>query len=208
MNSSKSIKSSLQWVPTQLSLSRIRLCDPMDCSTPGLPEPHHLPKFAQVHVHRISDAVQPSYLLTPSSPALIFPSIRDFSSAFKSWLLPSPLLFIFKFIIFKKPVFSSPPSASFNKYLFWISPGARQCWNAGDTVSLPSGHLGLINGDRQWEVMVFREFKVMILLKKWLLGVCPCWLTGWSGRSHLGAAFELRGDKVWGGGVCQVEEVK
>ena len=27
------------------------LCDPMDCSTPGLPVPHYLPKFAQVHVH-------------------------------------------------------------------------------------------------------------------------------------------------------------
>ena len=32
--------------------------------------------------------------------------------------------------------------------------------------------------------------------------------TGWSGRSLLGAAFELRVDKVWGRGVCQVEEVK
>ena len=30
------------------------LCDPMDCSTPGLPVSHHLPKFAQVHVHCIS----------------------------------------------------------------------------------------------------------------------------------------------------------
>ena len=25
------------------ALSRIRLCDPMDCSTPGLPIPHYLP---------------------------------------------------------------------------------------------------------------------------------------------------------------------
>ena len=32
----------------------------MDCSTPGLSVPHHLPKFAQVHVHYISDAIQPS----------------------------------------------------------------------------------------------------------------------------------------------------
>ena len=53
----------------------------MDCSKPGLPVPHHLPKFAQVHVHCISDAVQPSHplmplLLLPS----IFASIRDFSN--------------------------------------------------------------------------------------------------------------------------------
>ena len=36
------------------------LCDPMDCSTPGLPCPHHLPEFAQVHVHCIGDAIQHS----------------------------------------------------------------------------------------------------------------------------------------------------
>ena len=35
----------------------LTLCDPMDCSTPGLPVPHHLPEFAQVYVHCISDAV-------------------------------------------------------------------------------------------------------------------------------------------------------
>ena len=37
------------------------LCDPLDCSMPGLPCPHHLPEFAQVHVHCIDDAIQPSY---------------------------------------------------------------------------------------------------------------------------------------------------
>ena len=31
------------------------VCDPMDCSTPGFPVLHHLPEFAQTHVHRISD---------------------------------------------------------------------------------------------------------------------------------------------------------
>ena len=45
-------------------------CDPTDCSTPGLPVPHHLLEFSQVHVHCISDAVQLSHLLMPSSPAL------------------------------------------------------------------------------------------------------------------------------------------
>ena len=43
----------------------------MDCNTPGLPVPHHLLEFAQVHVHCISDAVQPSYSLTPSSPSAL-----------------------------------------------------------------------------------------------------------------------------------------
>ena len=38
----------------------LTVCGSMDCSMPGLPVPHHLPKFAQVHVRCISDAIQPS----------------------------------------------------------------------------------------------------------------------------------------------------
>ena len=46
------------------------LCNRMDCSVPGLPVPHHLSKFAQVHVHFIDDTIQPSHPLMPSSSAL------------------------------------------------------------------------------------------------------------------------------------------
>ena len=47
------------------------LCDPMDRSTPGLPVHHHLLGFTQTHVHRVSDAIQPSHsLLLHSPPAL------------------------------------------------------------------------------------------------------------------------------------------
>ena len=42
---------------------------PMDCSLLGLSVPHHLLKFAQVHVHCISDAILPSQPLMPSSPS-------------------------------------------------------------------------------------------------------------------------------------------
>ena len=46
------------------------LCDPMDCSTPGFPILHYLLEFAQTHVHRIRDTIQPSHSpLTLSSPA-------------------------------------------------------------------------------------------------------------------------------------------
>ena len=46
------------------------LCDPMNCSTPGLPVHHHLPEFTQTHVHRVSDAIQASHpLWSPSPPA-------------------------------------------------------------------------------------------------------------------------------------------
>ena len=44
------------------------LCDPMDCSTPGLPVHHQLPELTQTHVHRVSDAIQTSHPLPSSSP--------------------------------------------------------------------------------------------------------------------------------------------
>ena len=53
----------------------------MDCSTPGFPVIHHLPELAQTHVHWVTDTIQPSYPLSPSSPyALIIPSIKVFSN--------------------------------------------------------------------------------------------------------------------------------
>ena len=46
------------------------LCDPMDCSMPGLPVHHQLPEFTQIHVHWVGDAIQPSHpLSSPSPPA-------------------------------------------------------------------------------------------------------------------------------------------
>ena len=46
------------------------LCDPINRSTPGLPVHHQLPEFTQTHVHRVSDAIQPSHHLSfPSPPA-------------------------------------------------------------------------------------------------------------------------------------------
>ena len=57
------------------------LCNPMNCSTPGLPVHDQLPESTQTHVHFVSDAIKPSHpLLSPSPPALNFPSIRVFSA--------------------------------------------------------------------------------------------------------------------------------
>ena len=62
------ILASVQFSPvTQLCLT---LCNPMNRSTPGLPVHHQLPEFTQTHVHRVSDAIQPSHpLLSPPPPA-------------------------------------------------------------------------------------------------------------------------------------------
>ena len=50
------------------------LCDPMNHSTPGLPIHHQFPEFTQTHVHRVSDAIQPSHPLSSPSPPALNPS--------------------------------------------------------------------------------------------------------------------------------------
>ena len=56
------------------SLSRVRLCDPMNHSTPSLPVHHHLPEFTLTHVHRVRDAIQPSHPRSSPSPPAPNPS--------------------------------------------------------------------------------------------------------------------------------------
>ena len=60
----------------------LTLCEPMDCSTSSFPVNHQLLELAQLHVHRVSDAIQPSVILYHPLFLLpsIFPSIRVFSS--------------------------------------------------------------------------------------------------------------------------------
>ena len=43
------------------------LCDPMNCSTSGLPVHHKLPEFTQTHLHWVHDAIQPSHPVVPFS---------------------------------------------------------------------------------------------------------------------------------------------
>ena len=62
------------------------LCDPMNCSTPGLPVHHQLPELAQTHVHWVGDAIQPSHPLSlPSPPAF---SLSQHQGLFK-WVSSS-----------------------------------------------------------------------------------------------------------------------
>ena len=60
------------WNPQFSSVAQLcpTLCDPTDCSTPGLSVYHQLPEFTQTHVHWVGDAIQPSPpLSSPSLPA-------------------------------------------------------------------------------------------------------------------------------------------
>ena len=61
--------------------SCLTLCDPMNWSTPGLPVHHQPPESTQTHVHRVNDAIQPSYpLSSPSPPALSLSQHQHFSN--------------------------------------------------------------------------------------------------------------------------------
>ena len=65
------------------------LCDPMDCSTPGLPVHHQLPELAQTHVHRVGDAIQPSHPLSSPSPFCLqsFPPSGSFPATLSEHFL-------------------------------------------------------------------------------------------------------------------------
>jgi len=58
----------------QFTQSCLTLCDPMNCSTLGLPVYHQLLEFTQTHVHQVSDAILPSHPLSSSSPSALNPS--------------------------------------------------------------------------------------------------------------------------------------
>ena len=57
------------------------LCDPMNRSMPGLPVHHQLPEFTQIHIHWVSDAIQPSHPL--SSPSPLGPNPSQHQSLFQ-----------------------------------------------------------------------------------------------------------------------------
>ena len=68
---------------SSVAQSCLTLCYPMNRSTPGLPVHHQLPEFTQAHVHRVSDAIQPSHPL--SSPSLMFDLAAAARSKSLSW---------------------------------------------------------------------------------------------------------------------------
>ena len=62
------LKSCLELSCCSVALSCASLCDPMECSMPGFCVLHHLPQFAQIHVHCVGDAIQPSHPFWSPSP--------------------------------------------------------------------------------------------------------------------------------------------
>ena len=105
------------------------LCDPMNCSTPGFPVLHCLPEFTQIYVHWVSDAIQPSYPLSPSSPALNL-SQHHLSHPTHHWYLLSLI------------------SGSFP--ISWLCIRWPKYWSFSFSISPSSEHLGLISFRFDW----------------------------------------------------------
>ena len=96
------------------------LCNPMNRSTPGLPVHHQLPEFIQTHIHRVSDAIQPSHPL--SSPLLlppIPPSIRVFSNE-STLRMRWPKYWSFSFSISPSKEHSGLISFNRVQVIFWV----------------------------------------------------------------------------------------
>ena len=66
---------------SSVAQSCLTLCNPMDCSAPGLCVHHQLSEFTQTHVHWVGDTIQPSHpLLSPSPPAINLSQHQDLSN--------------------------------------------------------------------------------------------------------------------------------
>ena len=84
---------------SSVAQSCLTLCDPMICSTPGLPVHHQLLEFTQTHVHRVSDAIQPSHPLSSPSPLAPNPSQHNSLSNESTLCMRWPKYWSFSFSI-------------------------------------------------------------------------------------------------------------
>ena len=85
---------------SSVAQSCLTLCDPMNCSMPGLPVYHQLPEFTQTHIHWVRDAIQPSHPLSSPSPPV--PNHSQHQSLFQ-WVtlhMRCPKYWRFSFSIF------------------------------------------------------------------------------------------------------------
>ena len=103
------------------------LCNPMDCSTPGLPVHHQLPEFTQTHVHHVGNAIQPFHPL--SSPPLPTFSLSQHQGLFK-WVSSSH--HVAKVLSFS---FSLSPSNEYSALISfrmdWVDGGSP--WSSRDS---------------------------------------------------------------------------
>ena len=103
---------------SSVSQSCLTLWNPMDCSTPGFPVHHHLLEIAQTHVHRVSDAIQPSLpLSSPSPPAFNLSQHSGSFSRSKFFFF----FFFFSFVFISWRLITLQYCSGFCHTLTWIS---------------------------------------------------------------------------------------
>ena len=88
------------------------LCDPMNCSTPGLLVHHQLPESTQTHVHRVGDAIQPSHPLSSPSPPAPNPSQHSSNFLEEIHSLFHSIVFLYFFTLFIEKGFLISPCYS------------------------------------------------------------------------------------------------
>ena len=94
------------------------LCDPVNCIMPRLPVHHQIPEFAQTHVHRVGDAIQPSHPMSFPSPPAPNPSQHQSLSNESTLCMRWPKYWSFSFsIIPSKEI----PGLSPSEWTGWIS---------------------------------------------------------------------------------------
>ena len=129
------------------------LCDPMNHSTPGLPEHHQLQEFTQTQVHRVHDAIQPSHPL--SSPSLPAPNPSQHQSLFQ-WVNSLTLLDCNVFWL-QVHIANALGSA---RFCFILPPRVRQA------PSPFSGHL-------LWYILEYRPVDLLLFLNHFLAAAHP-----------------------------------
>ena len=119
----------------------------MDCSMPGLPVPHHLLEFAQVHVHCINDAIQPSHPLMPSSlSALNFFQHLGFFPNESAACIRWPKCWRFSFSISPSSKYLGLISLKINLFYLLVSKGLQESSPAPQFKGINSLALCLLYG--------------------------------------------------------------
>ena len=121
----------------------------MDCSTPGFPVLHYLPEFAQTHVHWVSDAIQSSHPLSPSSPFAF--NLFQHQGLFQCRVHHK------KYITF----FPNEWCVRDVGYPWWPQVREERWYNEWKHVFWVRGHLGLSLSSASWSVL-FLCFKTFI----------------------------------------------
>ena len=93
---------------SSVTQSCLTLCNPMDCCTPGLPVHHQLLEFAQTHIRRVGDAIQPSH------PLILFSCLQSFPA---SGYFPMSQLFSIRWPKYWSFSFSISPANEYSRLI-------------------------------------------------------------------------------------------